>query len=170
MTRMIFRNVEKVMLLAGLLLLLILTACANNDGPSGGVNCLSTSSDHECFLSHAQTDARHGSNCLESACHGPAADSSRPHFTVAGTVFQTVSSTSPLANVDLELLSGGNVVSTLPVDGNGNFFTTSSITYDDARVKNGTTLSTTMSNATTDVITGACNLSGCHATSRINPN
>ena len=117
-------------------------------------------SQHGTTTSHA--DERRGSNCMD--CHTQG--TGNPYiYTMAGTVYQQDNPTEVYPNATIYLhdrANGrGNIVATIEVDNNGNFFTTETIPFVDGLypviVGNANVEPLYMPNATT---TGECN--SCH--------
>jgi hypothetical protein len=130
--------------------LLMLTGCENENEENETV-----------ISSYGDTEShRTGNNCM--SCH-TSGGSGEGRFTVAGTVYQT-DGTTPYPNTTVRLYTGaagsGNLVVTVEVDGNGNFYTTEAVDW-------GTGLYPTVSSnnetrsMTSIVTTGACN--SCHS-------
>ncbi|MFC1619862.1 hypothetical protein ACFL45_07945 [Candidatus Neomarinimicrobiota bacterium] len=110
--------------------------------------------------SYGDTDSHHsGENCM--SCHD-GGGSGTGWFKVAGTIYQSDGIT-PYPNTTVSLYadaaSGGDLEMTVEVDGNGNFYTTESVSWGIGLVATATSDSDTrtMSSRVTD---GACNL--CH--------
>jgi len=87
-------------------------------------------SEHGTTTSH--TDERRGSNCME--CHSEG--TGNPYiYTMAGTVYQQDNPTEVYPNATIYLYERaggkGNIVATIEVDNNGNFFTTEAIPFID---------------------------------------
>ena len=85
--------------------------------------------DHEHTSQNGETESHNmGQNCMN--CHS-ASGNNEHKFYIAGTVYDSTK-TTPLANGKVEFydaVSGGNLVLTLEVDGNGNFYTTNNINF-----------------------------------------
>jgi hypothetical protein len=136
----------------GLIPLLLLTGCEN---PNEG------NEEETVISSYGDTESHHvGANCL--SCH-TAGGSGEGRFIVAGTVYQA-DGTTVYPNTTVRLYTGANasgeLVITVEVDGNGNFYTTEAVDW-------GTGLYPSVSsdnetrNMPTPTGSGACN--SCHS-------
>lgn len=138
-----------------------LLACANNDTSSS-----SPTSSVKLFQSAKNTSLSHnvGMNCLDASCHSQPASSSRPHFTLAGTVYTDANATNIYPNVDVELIVNGSVAKDIPVDNLGNFYTTGPIAWNDypqPQVRTGSG-SYKMTPHLSSASNGGCAQSACH--------
>lgn len=141
----------------GILLLiisgLVLIACEKEEfGEPSDMKSTSLSSE-----SH-----HNGDNCMN--CH-KSGGSGEGWFTVAGSVYNSTQ-TVPYITATIELRTGqlgaGNLVATIDVDQNGNFYTTETVDFGNglyALVKGGTATNY----MTQKITTGACN--SCHDSS-----
>jgi hypothetical protein len=115
------RRTTVLMAVLGLIPILILTGCENGNEGDENETVISGYGDTE---SH-----RAGANCL--SCH-TAGGSGEGRFTIAGTVYQA-DGTTVYPNTTVKLYTGanasGDLVITVEVDGNGNFYTTEAVDW-----------------------------------------
>ncbi|MFC1619866.1 hypothetical protein ACFL45_07965 [Candidatus Neomarinimicrobiota bacterium] len=148
---MMIRKVRVMTGIVGLAGLFLWAGCEDPNDNNGNETVISSYGDTE---SH-----RAGNNCM--SCH-VSGGSGEGWFKVAGTVYET-DGTTPYPNTTVRLYTGagssGELVITVEVDGNGNFYTTEAVDW-------GTGLYPTVSsdNETRSMAivatTGACN--SCH--------
>ena len=136
----------------GLVPSLLLTGCEDENDDDEHETVISSYDDTE---SH-----RAGNNCM--SCHVSGGDG-EGWFTVAGTVYQT-DGTTPYPNTTVKLYTGadasGELVITVEVDGNGNFYTTEAVDWGMGLYPNISNDSETRTMSSV-VTTGACN--SCHS-------
>jgi hypothetical protein len=133
-------------------------------------NAVERVSAHGTTYSH--TDGRRGVNCL--GCHNIGGDNAY-QYSVAGTVYELDLVTFyPNATINLYTgaQGGGDLIATLEVDGNGNFYTTEPIDLGSGRgngvypaiTGNGPDSATHYMNESTN--DGGCSSSNCHGVNR----
>jgi len=120
-------------------------------------------SNEQMTSSYNETESHNmGQNCMN--CHVQGGDG-EGWFVVAGTVYDSLK-TSTLPNATVKLYSGpngtGNLVTTIEVDGLGNFYTTTSINFGEGLYTSAKGNTTTI-HMNTRVTTGNCN--SCHGAS-----
>jgi cytochrome c553 len=103
-----------------------------------------------------------GQNCMN--CHKQGGDG-EGWFVVAGTVYDSLK-TSTYPNSTIKLFSGpngtGNLVTTIEVDGLGNFYTSNSINFGNGLYTSASG-NTTANHMNSSITTGNCN--SCHGES-----
>ena len=113
---------------------------------------------------HGETESHNmGQNCMN--CH----NSNGPGegiFNVAGTVYDSLQ-TTPLPNGKVELFdapTGGNLIASIEVDANGNFFSTNAINFGSGLYPRVISPNGHVKSMSTPLTMGACN--SCHGVSQ----
>ena len=112
-----------MLVLSMVVLTLALAGCAEDDDEEALISKIGLTKSHNAGL-----------DCMSSSCHSQGG-SGEGVFTVAGTVYDDVSSTTVKPNVVVRLYShpvsdaDRALVAEIEVDGNGNFYTTQAIVW-----------------------------------------
>lgn len=101
---------------------------------------------------------RPGEGCLNAGCH--AAGGSGPRFYVGGTLYTTKAGAAPRPGATIIVPTGGGNPVKLIVASNGNFWTETSLTFNNKPKASGCPNLVQMTTSTSD---GNCNKAGCHA-------
>lgn len=104
---------------------------------------------------------RPGETCLSGGCHGAGGSGTR--FYVAGTAYTSKAGTAARPGATIILPTGGGNPVKLIVAGNGNFWSTTSMTVNTKPKASGCPNQVQMATATTS---GNCNSAGCHDAGR----
>jgi hypothetical protein len=96
-----------------------------------------------------------GEDCL--GCH----DNQGPAFTIAGTLFTGLATTTPVSGATIEVTDANGKVIKLPTYNNGNFYTTTAVKFP---LKVHATQCPANLPMVGSVAQGSCNTSGCHTT------
>ena len=96
-----------------------------------------------------------GEHCL--GCH----DNQGPAFTIAGTLFTGLATTTPVSGATIEVTDANGKVVKLATYANGNFFTTTAVKFP---LKVHATQCPANLPMAGSVTQGSCNTSGCHST------
>ncbi|MFC1547068.1 hypothetical protein ACFL5M_00945 [Candidatus Neomarinimicrobiota bacterium] len=149
---MMIRKMTLLAVSAGLAGLFMWAGCEDPDDDGGNETVISSFGDTE---SH-----RAGNDCM--SCH-VSGGSGEGWFTVAGTVYET-GGTTPYPNTTVRLYTGagssGELVITVEVDANGNFYTTETVDWGTGLYPTVSSDNETRSMASV-ATTGACN--SCHS-------
>ncbi|MDB4996429.1 MAG: hypothetical protein JWM74_3861 [Myxococcaceae bacterium] len=96
-----------------------------------------------------------GEHCM--GCH----NNQGPAFTIAGTLFTGLATTTPVSGATIEVTDANGKVIKLATYSNGNFYTTTAVTFP---LKVHATQCPANLPMVGSVAQGSCNTSGCHAT------
>ncbi len=96
-----------------------------------------------------------GEHCL--GCH----DNQGPAFTIAGTLFTGLATSTPVSGATIEVTDANGKVIKLPTYNNGNFYTTTAVKFP---LKVHATQCPANLPMVGSVAQGSCNTGGCHST------
>jgi hypothetical protein len=118
------------------------------DAPSGAFQCR----DKQPLTAVGDGHHHPGENCLNS-CHNHG-------FTLAGTMTTTTTSTTPFVGASLTIKDANGKAFDMVTQANGNFYTTTSVTFPVTVIASACPSIRPMGSNTT---VGGCNKTGCHS-------
>lgn len=141
-----------------LLFLTVFASCKKEDSNDGDGNTATNISSHNANESHNM-----GKNCMN--CHNSTGQG-KGTFLVAGTLYDD-GLVNTYGNGTVKLYSGinatGNLIATIQVDANGNFFTTANVNFGSGLYPTVIGASGQIEHMGKKITTGACN--SCHGVS-----
>jgi len=99
----------------------------------------------------------HGQACL--GCHSGANPSAGINMTLAGTMYTSATSTTPVVGATIKVTGANGTTITMVTGSNGDFYSTAAITFPATVVASKCPDTQTMP---AQLTSGSCNQSGCH--------